>query len=71
MVDCVSSSLYSRNERVLMAAIQTLGTIGDRRALEALREARKKHTDSRIKSYADEAIARILGEPESSKEGES
>lgn len=71
VVDCLSKSLYSRNERVLMAAIQTLGSIGDRRALLALRQAKKKHTDSRIKSYADEAIARILGEPESGKEDES
>jgi len=45
-----------------MAAISTLGTIGDPKCLQALKDTRKRHTDTRIKTYVDEAVARIEGD---------
>ncbi|HVE11884.1 MAG TPA: M1 family aminopeptidase [Elusimicrobiota bacterium] len=55
--------LKESDERLAMAVISTLGSTGDFRALQALEKART-HADSRIKTYAEEAIARIQGESE-------
>jgi HEAT repeat protein len=63
----LKSLVRDSDERLAMTAISTLGGCGDFRAVPALEEARK-HPNSRIKTYAEEALARIRGESEAPTE---
>jgi len=61
-LDWVCDAALSKDERVSLQAIQSLGSIGDPKAIPTLEKARKNAHDTRIKAYASEAIARIKKE---------
>ncbi|MBI3299504.1 MAG: HEAT repeat domain-containing protein [Elusimicrobia bacterium] len=67
LVNVIAASLNSADERIVMAAISTLGETGDRRALTHLEKIRDKSPDTRLKTYALEAITKIKGDDDSKK----
>jgi aminopeptidase N len=64
VVEDLIAALKSGDERILLPAIQTLGRLADRRAVEPIRKAKAEAHDTRVKAYADEALSRILGQSE-------
>ena len=56
---CLCGHLEDPDERVGYTAAQTLGRTEDERALPALERMRDRHPSVRLKTYAQEAIARI------------
>ncbi|PCI40470.1 MAG: hypothetical protein COB53_01005 [Elusimicrobia bacterium] len=62
VLNFLCETALSKDERVALQAIQTLGKLGDPKALDTLEKARKDAHDTRVKSYSEEAIARIKKE---------
>jgi aminopeptidase N len=62
VLEWVCEAALAKDERVALQAIQSLGSLGDPRALETLEKAREAAHDTRIMAYAEEAMARIKKE---------
>lgn len=67
LLETIAASLSSRDERIVMAAISSLGETRDRRAMPYLEKVRDKSPDTRLKTYAIEALQRIKGEDDEPK----
>ena len=67
LVDVIAGAVESRDERIQMTAISALGDTGDPRAIVHLERIRDKSPDTRLKTYALEALSKIKGDDESKK----
>ena len=59
----LEKALAQSDERIAMAVLAALSSAGDRRAIGPVKKA-IEHPDSRVKTYAQEALARIRGDSE-------
>ncbi len=63
VLDWVCDAALSKDERMSLQAISSLGSLGDPKALPTLEKVCDEAHDTRIKAYAEEAIAKIKKEP--------
>lgn len=66
LVAFIAGFLADRDDRVSLAAAHALGRMEDERAIGHLERCRDATLSCRLKTYADESIARIRGGSEAS-----
>lgn len=67
VLSVIADGLSSQDERVAMASVACLGDTGDPRAVAHLERLMKETVDTRMKTYAAEALAKLKGAEDDKK----